>query len=47
MALINGFEKSRDVMINAARKMTSDQEAVLIEKAKKCVESDYSECEML
>ena len=47
MALINGFEKSRDVMINAARKMTSNQEAVLIEKAKKCVESDYSECEML
>lgn len=44
VALINGFEKARLVMINAAKNMSDQQEAQLIKEAEACIESAYKNC---
>ena len=44
VALLNGFEKARSVMINAAVRMSSAEEAELIKSAQDCIESKYQNC---
>ena len=44
VALINGFEKARMVMINAARNLPDGQESELIQLAQLCIDSNYTEC---
>ena len=45
VALINGFEKARLVMINAAKNMSNQQESSLIEAAQACIDSGYRNCQ--
>ncbi len=44
VALINGFEKARLVMINAAKDMSDEQERTLIEAAQNCINEGYRDC---
>ena len=44
VALINGFEKARLVMINAAKDMSDEQERTLIEAAQNCIDEGYRDC---
>ncbi len=46
VALINGFDKARLVMINAAKKMSDNEEAELIKIAERCVDSQYQDCSL-
>ena len=46
VALMNGFEKARSVMINAAVRMTDAKEASLIKLAEACISSNYKDCEI-
>lgn len=44
VALMNGFEKARSVMINAALNLSDNEESELIKKAEICIESGYEDC---
>ena len=46
IALMNGFEKARSVMIKASLRMSDEKEASLIKLAEKCIASAYKECEI-
>ena len=46
IALMNGFEKARSVMIKASLRMSDEKEASLIKLAETCIASAYKECEI-
>ena len=46
IALMNGFEKARSVMIKASLRMSDDKEASLIKLAEECIASAYKKCEI-
>ena len=46
IALMNGFEKARSVMIKASLRMSDEREASLIKVAEACIASAYRECEI-
>ena len=46
IALMNGFEKARSVMIKASLRMSDEKEAFLIKQAEACIASDYKNCEL-
>ena len=46
IALMNGFEKARSVMIKASLRMSDAKEASLIKLAEACIASAYEECEI-
>ena len=46
IALMNGFEKARSVMIKASLRMSDEMEASLIKLAEECIASAYKKCEI-
>ena len=46
IALMNGFEKARSVMIKASLRMSDEREASLIKLAETCIASSYEKCEI-
>ena len=46
IALMNGFEKARSVMIKASLRMSDEREASLIKLAETCIASAYKKCEI-
>ena len=46
IALMNGFEKARSVMIKASLRMTDEKEAALIKAGENCISSNYKNCDI-
>ena len=46
IALMNGFEKARSIMIKASLRMSDEKETAILELAEACIASNYKNCEI-